>query len=323
MRSRAILCDSRHNAGDNVTASYIVPCVFMCLCDVINCTKSDTDDKHPTLEIERMTATRIGGIKFPFLMDNGLYFGRVPLDVVMFASYQRDAVLQHWKKISASWNPHAALPLSLSWRDNHFWCYNGRQTMTAMLDRGYTHANATVVTGLTYQQEASLFYIHNNAPKKMNGWTKFRGAVEAGYEVQKVLLAEATRFNLTTPLSINVNNAQNADITNVGTLQEPFKKGGMPLVRKVLTIMSKSWRISTNGPVKSAAKGIDLIRGLYNFLHNHQDDNINDIAAVLKGMEPEYIRRLANKKKSRGRIDAAQFRQAFEQVMSTAGRIAA
>ena len=66
-----------------------------------------------------------------------------------------------------------------------------------------------------------------------------------------------------------------------------------------------------------------VIRGLYKYLHHHQSESIRDVVDVLVDYEPEAIRRLANKKRSRGRIDATQFTQAFEQVLTTAGRIAA
>lgn len=266
----------------------------------------------------------IGGLKVEGVTLAGAYNCKIPLDMVHFANYQRNAIKKHVERIAAGWIPLAARPLSISYRERTFWCYDGRQTLNAMMILGKTHADAIVATGLTYQKEAQLFFIQNDVPRKMNGWKKFSSSLEAGNDVNQKLITLANDYNLSTPLTHNVHHAERADITNVGTLTEPNRKGGLPLVEKVFIVLSCAWRTDgKKSPVKSGAKGIDLIRGLFMFLHKNQDLQMRTVVDTLRGMEPDYVRSIANRKKSRGRIDATQFRMAFETVLTGGRRLLA
>lgn len=259
-------------------------------------------------------------------MENGGFVAVVDLSTVHFADYQRAITATHVKKIQKDWNERAADMPKLSLRDGKLWCYDGQHTIHARLERGENKVWAIVFEGLTYTDEAKLFFIHNDVPKKMNGWVKFRADMNSGNAAKRRMLDIIHDFNLTVPGDPLVATAAHADVTSSRAVQEAFKRGGEPLLKLLCRIIGQAWRIDgkKTGPVQEAAKQIDLLRGLIHYLHaNRESLDVKALIITLRRIGPEGVREIANQQKSKGRIDAAQIREALEKLTRPTFRLAA
>lgn len=256
---------------------------------------------------------------------NGGYFCKVPFSKIKFADYQRKITRSHAEKIRSKFDIRACQPLSLSYRDGELWCYDGRHRMKAMMDEGYSSHRAIVITGLTYEDEAKLFYFLNDMPKKMASWTKFEAQLKAGYDANKQILDTIHANGLTTPLHETIDKPDRADITSCSAVKEAFDSGGLPGLNTVCRVLNEAWRMPptthkgkrvSKGGVDPIAKRIDILRGLISFLKDYPELPENTIVMVLQSpaFQPENIQAIAKRKKSKGRIDSNQYKQAFVEV---------
>ncbi len=263
----------------------------------------------------------LGILKVGTKLNNGAYICLVSLGELNFDTYQRKPIKAHVESIANGWDDMKANLLKLNIRDGKLYCFDGRQTSAAAAKRSMTKLEAIVFEGLTFQQEANLFFTHNDVPKKMNGWKKFFSAIAGGNLMRAELVEIVHRNNLTLPNDPNVHKMENADVTSSRALVEAWKIGGYQFVNKVCRILDKAWRDGSGkkANVYTDAKKIDMLRGLMNFLRNPAYSFIPDatILKVLKVTPPSEIRALANQQRSKGRIDAAQISAALVKVFIT------
>jgi hypothetical protein len=247
------------------------------------------------------------------------YEANVDLSVLLSADYQRGVDISHCEKIEKDFQPRACEPLTLSYRPTDaggVWNVNGGHRQTVLLNLGYHEYRAMVHVGMNYNEEAKLFFTLNDAPRRMNGWTKFKAAIKAGNVVFKRLVKTANSHGLTTPMSPGVKLVKHADIKNQAALLHAFKNGGLPMVDIMCKVLAKCWK--KDGVVPDEAKQTDILRGLCSFLNNHYFKangsnrlSWNTIHLVLSHIPPAKISQLAKKQKSKGRPDARQFHDAF------------
>jgi len=255
------------------------------------------------MDLEDIDGTIIGKI----------WFVKVPLETVFIDSkYQRRVYPKHVANIVANWDIRAARPLALSLRNRRLMCYDGQQTQNALLDTNYVEHHATVLTGLTFEDECRLFFYLNDIPKKMAGWNKFDTAVKSNQPVYVKVLKAADKHRLTTPLHPNVHKATHADITCASILLYAFKRGGIHRVNQLCRILSTCWRTGRTGPVQEGAKKITVLRGLVQFLMDHDELPQKTIEMVLNNIGADELQKLANEQESKGRIDATQVKNALE-----------
>lgn len=254
------------------------------------------------------------------------YWCLVPLSVCKLAAYQRSTSEAHCDLIGGDdFDYRACDPLSLSLRALSLWNYDGGHRAKVMIEKGMTHHYAIVQIGLTYAQEAKLFFLKNDRHRKMAGWVKFKAAINANDPVRKELLQIATKHRLTTPCTVNMARVADCDIKSAEYLLWPYKKGGMVLVDVVCRVLSECWRAS--GPksrLRADAKEIGLIRGLTSFLKQHYLCGgglpWDTIRMVLSKFTPTDITELAKKKPAK-RTDQAQFHEVLCEVFNRSRKI--
>ena len=247
------------------------------------------------------------------------YEANVNLSVILSADYQRGVSMSHCDKIQKNFKPRACEPITLSYRPTkvgNTWNVNGGHRQTVLLNLGYHEYRAMVHVGMSYDEEAALFFTLNDTPRRMNGWTKFKAAMQAGNVVFKRLVKTADNHGLTTPMSPGVRLVRDADIKNQAALLYAFNNGGLPMVDLMCKVLAKCWK--KKGVVPYEAKNTDILRGLCSFLNNHHFKaggsnslSWNTIHLVLSHVPPAKISQLAKKQKSKGRADARQFHDAF------------
>lgn len=274
-------------------------------------------------DLRRNGITPIGEIKEgkPGGIPTYAMFCRVELASIFNAAYQRGVSSSHVMKMRKLFNIRAVDPLTLSYRpttNGNVWNVDGSHRKDMLGELGYGSWYAVVHFGLGYEEEASLFFTKNDAPRRMNGWVKFKAGYNAGNDVFRKLVAMAEKNKLTTPMSPGIQRVKDADVVNQAALLFPFNKGGYPLVNLVLKVMDKCWRENNGGPVQEASKETNMLRGLTAFLAEHSFGPHplpwNTIYTVLKNIPASQIVETARKQIAKGRIDMKQYRDAFCEV---------
>lgn len=239
---------------------------------------------------------------------NNSFLCEVDFTQLYFLDYQRDEIKHHTLSISDRWNPSFARPLILSLRDQQLNCVDGRQTSCAARLSGITKGLAFVWTDWTYQTESKAFFVFNDVPKKQNGWKRFNSALIAGNDTNARILEIIHSGGLTSPYHPHVAHGNLADITECGVIQQVYRAGADPLLKKFVQVM-KGWK--KGGFVPETAKKTDFGRALKMFLMKHSSPTV---IKQLKVVTPDQLRELANTMPSQGRIDATQLRMAMESV---------
>jgi hypothetical protein len=267
--------------------------------------------RKKTLKVDR----KLGIVKVLGQKANGAWYATISLmaQFIYYACYQRAEDSKWVNTLAKAFDPRKASEPRLSLRNNKLYCIDGRQTIAAMLKRGLKTVECIVFNDLTYTKEAEYFFDWNTQFKEMAGWVNFYARVEASDPVTKTMIDIAHKHKLTLPRDRGVDKPRHADIANVSTLNESYRKGGFALLAKVCKVLA-CWK--ENGHVAKAAKDVALLRGLVKYLQETKN-SMASILRVLRHLKPEVIRQIAADMPSKGRIDATQMKMAFEAVVSS------
>lgn len=196
---------------------------------------------------------------------------------------------------------------------------NHRRDMYEHLGQRYVLCE--VFIGLSREEEAELFYLRNggkNSTKRMNGWIRFRAALNANENPEVAMQAIVAECGLTTP--INAHDGQ-ADITSTSILTELYMKKGRSaeFMRRVLNLLKKGW--SEKGRLVGSANNVQTLRGFSSFIENNPQITDRTILAKMKshfgsaGNINKVALDIANHT-GKTRADVRQVREALEQVMA-------
>lgn len=90
------------------------------------------------------------------------------------STYQRDLDQRRVLRMVREWDPRRNDPLLVSERAGIRWNVDGQHRAAAMHEMGQTVAQATVLYGLTQQQEADLFVLRQKDRKSLTAWDLFK-----------------------------------------------------------------------------------------------------------------------------------------------------
>jgi hypothetical protein len=207
-------------------------------------------------------------------------------------SYQRPLDPTRVKKMSADYRPELEGTIVVSVRgDGSKYVVDGwhRVTCARTVDQQYS-IGATVHHGLTVQQEADLFRMHNENRKPVTALDDYRACLVVG-----VPDAVAVREVLTS-LGMDVGTSASATkVQAVLQLRSIVRMGnsiehGKALLEEVLTIINEAWPVAP-GPDKWNNQ---ILKGLAVFLVKYEDATHERTVKRLSKVTPSWL--LANGK---------------------------
>jgi hypothetical protein len=95
------------------------------------------------------------------------------------ANYQRATSDRQVAEIVKNFDGAKVGALLVSFRDGYYYIVDGLHRSKAMKILGYTHAPCIVLTGLTYEQEASYFRRQNQNKRNITTFDDFKAGLEA------------------------------------------------------------------------------------------------------------------------------------------------
>ena len=211
-----------------------------------------------------------------------------PLQVNMLktASYNRKLTdtHKHAKRIASNFNPQFLGTIEVSCRDGNYYIIDGQNRVLACRLRNLEMVDCKVHYGLTYEEEANLFYILNTDRFALKSAEKLNGLKEAKDPdiLRLYAIVGINGFQISTSCGEN-------KITAVAALQQTAKKYGLEVLDDALDIIRKSW-----GGDQQSLKG-DIIQGMSMIVSSFGKD-LKKARAIDKfsAIDPREVIRLAD-----------------------------
>lgn len=166
--------------------------------------------------------------------------------------------------IKRNFDPEQVSPVIVSFRDGKYYIIDGQHTALAIYERsgndGSTRIYCDVREGLTYEQEALLFYNVNTNKRPVSIADKIWALVVAGDE-------DATTFNGIIERCGYVFGRKSATtISPIGECWKVYNKpNGATRIESILTLIHDTW------PDNAAAVSADMVKGLNELFKHHGD----------------------------------------------------
>lgn len=189
---------------------------------------------------------------------------KIPFNQLKKAGYNRPLNRQHVNDIKANFDEALVQPAIVSFRDGKYWIIDHQHQSQAIYELNGsnpgTPIDCDVRMGMTYEQEAELYYKLNTSSKQLKFNDKIIGLIEAKDEdaVKFRDMVEACGFDVVTRHASNSLNA-------VQTAWKYYNKGaGEERLAGALNLARECW------PDCGMSK--TMLEGLVMFLDNHEDE---------------------------------------------------
>lgn len=210
----------------------------------------------------------------------------IPFGQLAKAGYNRTISRVRVNEIKRRFHADQVNPVKVSYRDGKYWIIDGQHTSLALFELNNSDPSTPipceVLNGLTYEQEADLFYRINTSSKPLNTSEKIHSLIEARDP-------DAVRFrDVVESHGYTICGGRKNSLNAVTVAWRVFGRDGGRL-SDILALTSACWPNDPKGVSSDIISGIDL------FLSNHGDE-----------YKPEqFVKKLSNVKPEHLLVDAA------------------
>jgi hypothetical protein len=214
-------------------------------------------------------------------------FEAVPLNRLHIdREYQRHLNLKQVAEMAARWDIALCDTIKVSKRaDGTLWVIDGQHRVEAAKKAGEREIFAQVLTGLTPQQEADIFYGSTVYRRGLRPLDKWRASLRAEHpntvEINEIVNSLGG--------AVNRKESQSAGINAVGMLWKIYEYGGAHILQSSLSLLRDAWPMYQLGGITTEAPmmaGAAFIVGLYDPDELDRRRMVNKLASV----GPESIR---------------------------------
>ena len=156
--------------------------------------------------------------------------------------YQRHLDMGWVKAIVGGFKPELVEVIQVSYRDGHYWVFDGQHTLTAIKEK-FNDINYPVVCkvyhGLSREEESRLFYEFNTAKKKMSSAAMLKSQAIFGDEEVKGFLQHTKDAGFIIDPSKRVNCRYG--IQAVKKAQTLFTRLGPDMYDRMLSLIKRTW----------------------------------------------------------------------------------
>lgn len=213
----------------------------------------------------------------------------IPFNQLSKAGYNRPINRTRVNKIKREFCPALVSPAVVSFRDGKYWIIDHQHQTQALYEmNGYNSempVECFVYTGLTYEQEAELFYKLNTSTTGLTFTDKLVGLIEAKDDEALRFLAAVERCGYT------IGTRGKNSLRAVSKAWKVFNMAdGEALMSEILTLIHDCW---PNNPDNARA---DIIDGILVFLKNHRDEYKRD--RFVKALSTTDLKDLVHREKA-------------------------
>lgn len=203
------------------------------------------------------------------------------------AKYNRGIRRAYVNRIKRDWRPELEHPVIVSFRDGKYWVIDHQHQTQAKFELNGCDPNMPVEcevhTGLTYEQEAELYYRLNTSSIILTFTEQMIGLIESKDD-------NAVKFrDIIESCGYVVGGKTSNSLGAVGAAWKIFNKAdGAEKLTRILKLTQDCW------PGNSSGVQSHMINGMLLFLKNHGDDfNRDHFIKVLSMTDPREIIRKA------------------------------
>ena len=207
----------------------------------------------------------------------------IPFNQLAKAGYNRPINRRHVNEIKRDFHEDMVQLAIVSFRDGKYWIIDHQHQTQAIYELNGSNPNTPirckVLTGLTYEQEADLYYRLNTGTKQLGFFDKVVGRVESGDPV-------AIDFRDTVEACGYVLGGKTScSLRAVNVAWSLFcSDGGKERLTRILSITHASW------PDKGNSAHSNILRGIDVFLDAHGDEYKDDrLVLALSKTSPKEI----------------------------------
>lgn len=198
----------------------------------------------------------------------------IPVDQIHYDPEYQRPTNQKWITDHQPFLPEQAGTIVVSVRGGRLWCVDGRHRASLADFCGVKTIRAFVITGMTKQEEASLFVKLQRERRSLSAWDLYRAEVAAGEpqtnDMVVALHQSGFRIDQKTGGDPHV-------ITAIDSMRFVYRLGGAPLIGDTLRLVTDSMWLnlerSLSGPI---------LKGLAIFLHSEQERPTYDAERTVK-----------------------------------------
>lgn len=186
--------------------------------------------------------------------------------LVSSQEYQRKVDPRHVDEIIANFNPLYLGEIIVSFRDGQYFVVDGQNRIAAQIKKNDDHqclVNCKVYSGLTYEDEAAMFYHLDAISNKMKYNERVKAMSEAKdnpsvQDIKKILQAAGLKWSL----SGNKNGARYT-ISASQALIDSYETYGGVILGHALSLLAHTWHGDVRTLTAPFIKGISLFSRTY------------------------------------------------------------
>ena len=205
--------------------------------------------------------------------------------------YQRPVRQAHVNRLIRKWDPKYLTPIEVSYRDGKYNVVNGQHRLAAMRKMNGGEdlvARCLVYTGMTYEQEAAMYYLLDKTSGHLKLANAIKAILESGTDPEITDIRQRIeRAGFTWALDKPTGVAY--EIKPVRAVISAYQKLGGPGFSRMLGLMAGTWH-GTQTSLKSA-----MISGMTLFLKAHENElTDHEFIRRLSETDPAEIAQLAH-----------------------------
>lgn len=211
-------------------------------------------------------------------------YKEIPYNQLAKAGYNRGIKRAWVNKIKREWCDDLERPAVVSFRDGKHWIIDHQHQTQAKYELNGCNPNMMVMceiyTGLTYEQEADLYYRLNTSSNTLTFADKIKGRIEAKD-------AEALKFrDVIESCGYIVGGGTSTSLNAIKAAWSVFEKeDGEKKLTQILEATKASWPDNANGVQDQIIKGMSM------FMENHGEEyDKARLIKVLSAVRPQGIK---------------------------------
>lgn len=204
--------------------------------------------------------------------------------------YQRPVRQRHVNKLAREWDPTYLTPIEVSLRDGKYNIVNGQHRVAAIrriMGGKDTLVNCLVYTGLTYEQEAAMYFLLDKTTGHLKLANAIKALLESGtdptvIDIKQRIERAGFTWALDKPTGVTY------EIKPVRAVMDAYAQLGAPGFSRMLGLIAGAW----HGAQISLTAG--MIAGMALFLKTHEME-LDDYTTIqrLAAVDPAAIAQLA------------------------------
>lgn len=209
----------------------------------------------------------------------------LPISSVCIAEYQRPVDKARVEAIASEFNPDRMHPIDVSLRDGKYWCFDGQHRFAAYRKLAKHEIPAIIHYGLSYEQEAELFYKQDMNVRSVSASVKFAARKES--RDRRVL--DSCEIMRKWGFYVKRGNpSQDGHIVNCpALLNSIINEFSAENFEAVFSILSRGFQ---HAPYSGRS---EIIEGMCHFIKAYQDKDIkwDRLVKMLNGTTPQNVLR--------------------------------